>query len=221
MFPAFHFSEYYSYAYGVNRRLAEQGYAVLSVNFRSGVGYGRGFREPAGRGWRAASEYQDVVAAAKWLAARGDVDAKRLGIWGGSYGGLLTAQALARNSDLFRAGVAVHGVFDWSWPSQKPGHLNPSRFFGVGEADRETARRASPISALDGWRSPVLLLSGDEDMNVDVLETVNLAQKLRARGVDVRTVIIPGEAHSFVRHSTWRRLWSEQAAFFKEKLGTP
>ena len=219
MFPAFHFSEYYARTYAFNRRLADLGYVVLSVNYRSGVGYGRAFREAENRGWNGASEYRDVVAAGRWLAKRPDVDASRIGIWGGSYGGLLTAQALARNSDLFAAGVAVHGLFDWSWPSPRAFHLNPSDFFGVSEPTRARAFASSPLAAVDQWRSPVLLFSGDMDANVDVAETVDLAQKLRARSVDVRTVLVPGEAHGFVLNATWQRLWQELTAFFGEKLG--
>ena len=218
MFPAFHYIGYYSNDYAVNRRLAEQGFAVLAVNYRSGIGYGREFRDAPGRGWRAASEYQDVLAAARWLAGQPGVDPQRIGIWGGSYGGLLTAQALARNSDLFKAGVAIHGVYDWSWPSPVKGHLNPSWYFGVGEDDKKTATAASPIGAIAGWRSPVLLFSGDQDMNVDVVETVDLAQRLREQGVEVRTVLVPGEAHDFIRHSAWERLWTELDAFLTEKL---
>ena len=219
MFPAFHFGSYYANDYALNRRLAELGYAVVSINYRSGVGYGRAFREAPNRGWRGASEYADVLGAGRWLVARDDVDPKRIGIWGGSYGGLLTAQALARNSDLFAAGVAVHGVFDWSWPSPTAGHQNPSRLFGVGEADKPLAFRSSPLGAIEGWKSPVLLFSGDRDMNVDVLETVDLHQKLRDKGVDVRTVLLPGEAHDIIRHSGWVKLWEETRSFLGEKLG--
>ncbi len=219
MFPAFHFGSYYANDYAVNRQLAERGYAVVSINYRSGVGYGRAFREAPKRAWRGASEYADVLGAGQWLAQRDDINPKRIGIWGGSYGGLLTAQALARNSDLFAAGVAVHGVFDWSWPSPTPGHQNPSRLFGVGEADKPLAFQSSPVGAIEGWKSPVLLFSGDRDMNVDVLETVDLHQKLRDKGVDVRTVIVPGEAHDIIRHSSWVELWRETQRFFEEKLG--
>ena len=219
MFPAFHFGGYYANDFAVNRHLAELGYVVVSVNYRSGVGYGRAYREAPRRAWRGASEYNDVLGAGRWLAQRDDVDRKRIGIWGGSYGGLLTAQALARNSDLFAAGVAVHGVYDWSWPSPTPGHQNPSRLFGVGEKDRPLALASSPLGAIDGWKSPVLLFSGDRDMNVDVLETIDLHQKLRAKGVDVRTVIVPGEAHDMVRHASWLQLWDESRRFFRDKLG--
>lgn len=219
MFPAFHYRSYYANDYAMNRRLADLGYVVLSVNYRSGTGYGQAFREAPHRGWRGASEYNDVLGAGRWLAARADVDGGKIGVWGGSYGGLLTAQALARNSDIFRAGVAIHGVFDWSWPSPISGHLNPSRFFGVSEADRPLAYASSPVAHLDGWMSPVLLLSGDQDMDVDVSETVDLTQKLRDRKVDVTTVLIPGEAHSMVRHHDWVKLWEETERFFAQKLG--
>jgi dipeptidyl aminopeptidase/acylaminoacyl peptidase len=219
MFPAFHYMGYYANDYAINRRLAERGYVVVRVNYRSGTGYGRDYREAANRGWRAASEYQDVLGAGQWLAARPDVDPNRIGIWGGSYGGLLTGQALARNSDLFKAGVAVHGVFDWSWPTPREGHLNPNRAFGVDPEQKALARKNSPVGAIAGWRSPVLLFSGDQDMNVDVLETVDLARKLRDRKVDVRVVLLPGEAHDFVRQSGYARLWAEQIRFFDETLG--
>lgn len=221
MFPAFHYSGYYAKDFAVNRRLAEQGYAVLAINYRSGIGYGRAFRDAPGRGWRQASEYQDVLAAGRWLAGQKGVDPQRIGIWGGSYGGLLTAQALARNSSLFKAGVAIHGVYDWSWPSPIEGHLNPSGYFGVDASDRERARAASPVSRVEGWKSPVLLFSGDADMNVDVAETVDLAERLREQKVDVRTVLVPGEAHDFIRYSTWERFWGELKSFFAETLPAP
>jgi dipeptidyl aminopeptidase/acylaminoacyl peptidase len=218
MFPSFHYFGYYSNDYAVNRRLAEQGYEVLSINYRSGIGYGRMFRDAPGRGWRDASEYQDVLAAGRWLASQPGVDPNKIGIWGGSYGGLLTGQALARNSDLFKTGVGIHGVYDWSWPSPVKGHLSPSTFFGVDKKDRDQARANSPVGHLDTWRSPVLLIHGDADMNVDVVETVDLTQRLRERGVEVRTLIFPGEAHDFVRHAEWVKVWDALDPYFLEKL---
>lgn len=221
MFPSFHYMGYYSNDYSVNRRLAEQGYEVLAINYRSGIGYGRAFRDAPGRAWRSASEYQDVLAAGRWLASRPAVDPNKIGIWGGSYGGLLTGQALARNSDLFRTGVAIHGVYDWSWPSPVKGHLSPSTYFGVDKKDRDRARAESPMGHLDTWRSPVLLIHGDEDMNVDVVETVDLAQRLRQRGVEVRTLIFPGEAHDFIRHAEWEKVWRALDPYLLEKLPPP
>jgi dipeptidyl aminopeptidase/acylaminoacyl peptidase len=221
MFPAFHYMGYYSGDYAMNRRLAEQGYTVLAINYRSGIGYGRAFRDAPGRAWRAASEYQDVLAAGRWLATQPRVDPNRIGIWGGSYGGLLTGQALARNSDLFKAGVGIHGVYDWSWPSPIKGHLSPSTYFGVDKKDEDQARASSPVGHVDSWRSPVLLIHGDADMNVDFVETVDLAERLRERGVDVRALIFPGEAHDFIRHSAWQRLWRAMDSYLLEKLPPP
>ena len=114
MMPGFHYMYYYHNAYAENQYLASRGYVVLSVNYRLGVMYGRAFREAANTGWRGSAEYKDVVAGARYLQGLPYVDRKRIGIWGGSYGGLLTALALARNSDIFAAGVDFHGVHDWS-----------------------------------------------------------------------------------------------------------
>ena len=114
MLLGWHDLQYYDNAYAVNQYLAADGFLVLSVNYRLGVGYGREFHEPLHAGAAGAAEYQDVVAAAKFLMGRADVDSSRIGIWGGSYGGYLTAIALARNSDIFKAGVDIHGVHDWT-----------------------------------------------------------------------------------------------------------
>ena len=101
----FHYMDYYHNAYAMNQYLASRGYVVLSVNYRLGIMYGRAFREPPNSGWRGASEYKDVLAGAKLLQSQPAVDPKKIGLWGGSYGGYLTALGLARNSDLFAAGV--------------------------------------------------------------------------------------------------------------------
>ena len=95
---------------------------VLSVNYRLGTLYGRAFRQPAKAGPLGASEYQDVVAGAEYLQSLPYVDPQKIGLWGGSYGGYLTAMGLARNSDIFKAGVDNAGVHDWSAfsPGPKP-----------------------------------------------------------------------------------------------------
>src|SRR5256885_13374288 len=100
----------------------------------------------AKRGARGASEYQDVVAAAEYLRNRSDVDSKHIGLWGGSYGGYLTALGLARNSDIFAAGVDFHGVHDWS--VNVAGLRVPT---DTGERVR-IARESSPISAVGKWK---------------------------------------------------------------------
>src|SRR5919109_422406 len=108
MLLGWHYMYYYSNSYAMNQYLASRGYIVLALNYRSGIGYGRAFREAPGRAGRGATEYQDVVAAGKFLQARPDVDPKRIGLWGGSYGGYLTALGLGRHFDLFAAGGRFH-----------------------------------------------------------------------------------------------------------------
>src|SRR6185295_11337828 len=114
MLLGYHYMDFYHFAYAVNQWLTTQGYVVMSVNYRSGIGYGKSFRTAPKSGGRGNAEYQDVLAGGKYLQSRPDVDPARVGIWGLSYGGVLTAQALARNSDLFKVGVERAGVHLWS-----------------------------------------------------------------------------------------------------------
>ena len=105
MLLGYHYMHFYHVAYAVNQWLASRGYIVMSVNYRSGIGYGKSFRTAPNTGGRGNAEYQDVLAGGKYLQSRPDVDPNRVGIWGLSYGGVLTAQALARNSDVFKVGA--------------------------------------------------------------------------------------------------------------------
>jgi dipeptidyl aminopeptidase/acylaminoacyl peptidase len=204
MLLGWHYLYYYHNSYAMNQHLASRGYMVLSVNYRSGIGYGRAFRLAQHRGARGASEYQDVVAGAKYLRSRDDVDSKRIGLWGGSYGGYLTALGLARDSDIFRAGVDFHGVHDWS--VSVAGLRVPT-----DTAERiRVAHESSPISAVDKWKSPVLLIHGDDDRNVEFAQTVNLVRLLRKNGVEFEQIIWPDEIHDLLRHQNW--VWSFSAA---------
>jgi len=199
MLLGFHPSGYYSNAYVMNQHLAAQGYHVLVVNYRGGTGYGRAFREAPETGREGASEYRDILAAGRWLAARGDVDPGRIGIWGGSWGGYLAALALARDSDLFAAGVDLHGVHSMLRPV--PNSLSPA----AQERARQLQWDSSPLGAIDSWRSPVLLIHGDDDRNVDFSQSLVLARELSARGVPYRELVFPNERHSFFRHESWLR----------------
>ncbi len=212
MLLGWHYLYYYHNSYAMNQYLASRGYMVLSVNYRSGIGYGRGFRMAQHRGARGAAEYQDVVAGAKYLREREDVDKKRVGLWGGSYGGYLTALGLARNSDIFAAGVDFHGVHDWS---QRVAGLP----LPVEAPDRaRLARESSPISSVDKWKSPVLLIHGDDDRNVEFAQTVSLVRRLRANGVYFEQLIFPDEIHDFLRHQDWVHAYHASADFFDKHL---
>jgi len=214
MMPGFHYMYYYHNAYAENQYLASLGYVVLSVNYRLGVMYGRAFRDPPNAGWRGSSEYKDVLAGAKYLQALPYVDRKRIGIWGGSYGGLLTALALARNSDVFAAGVDFHGVHDWS-------ALIGSRF-GEDAPDYKEAQKlafdSSPVASVAGWKSPVLLIHGDDDRNVPFAQTVDLAQRLRRQNVEFEQLIFPDEIHDLLLWKSWVQGYKATAEFFNRKL---
>ncbi|MCA1593439.1 MAG: prolyl oligopeptidase family serine peptidase [Acidobacteria bacterium] len=213
MLLGWHYMYYYHNSYGFNQYLASRGYAVLSVNYRSGIGYGRAFRMAQKRGARGASEYQDIVAAAKYLRGRDDVDAKRIGLWGGSYGGYLTALGLARDSDLFAAGVDMHGVHDWSQRISGASWIDYSN-----QEAQKIAREASPISSVQKWRSPVLLIHGDDDRNVAFNQTVDLARRLRDQNVEFEQLVFPDEVHDFLLHRHWLAAYRAAADFFDRHL---
>ena len=213
MLLAWHYLSYYHNTYAMNQYLASRGYVVLSVNYRSGTGYGLNFREALNYGATGASEFQDVMGAGLYMKNRPDVDPKRIGIYGGSYGGYLTAHALARASDLFAAGVDIHGVHDWNVgirtfiPSYNPGAEIERRNF-----------QASPLNYIKGWKSPVLLIHGDDDRNVSFAETVTLAEALRKQGVTFESLVIPDEVHGFLRYDSWLRVFQASADFFDRHL---
>ena len=212
MLPAFNPMHYYSNAYVRNQQFAALGYTVLSVNYRSGTNYGRAFREAPETGRNGASEYRDVLAGARWLAKQPDVDPKRLGIWGGSWGGYLTALALARNSDLFAAGADFHGVHTLVRPGDAS--LSP-------DADvkaRALQWQSSPIGSIDRWRSPVLIVHGDDDKNVDHDQSLLLARELTARGVPFEELSLPNERHEFFRYGDWLASYRATEAFFARTL---
>jgi dipeptidyl aminopeptidase/acylaminoacyl peptidase len=206
---------YYHNAYAMNQYLASRGYVVLSVNYRLGIMYGRAFREAANASWRGAAEYKDVLAGAKFLQSQPTVDPKKIGLWGGSYGGYLTALGLARNSDLFAAGVDLHGVHDWSvflphWEN-RPGAPDQK------EAEK-LAFESSPDAAVLSWKSPVLLIHGDDDRNVPFGQTVDLVQRLREQHVVFEELIFPDEIHAFLLWKNWVKAYTATADFFDRTL---
>ena len=215
MLLGWHYMYYYSNAYAMNQFLASRGFVVLAVNYRSGIGYGLNFREALDYGATGGSEYNDVQGAGLFLRARADVDPARIGAWGGSYGGYLTALALARSSDIFAAGVDMHGVHDWNleWETFVPGW----RILKDQEA-RRTAFLSSPMAYESTWKSPVLLIQGDDDRNVAFSQTVQLAEDLRKQGVDVEQLVFPDEVHDFLLHRNWLAAYTASFDFLSRKL---
>ncbi|MDQ3070663.1 MAG: prolyl oligopeptidase family serine peptidase [Acidobacteriota bacterium] len=202
MLLGYHYRHFYHMAYAFDQYLVDQGYVVLSVNYRSGVGYGRSFRNAPNRGGQGNSEYGDVLAAGKYLQGRADVDPNRIGIWGLSYGGVLTAQALARNSDIFKVGVDLAGVHLWG------SSLDPE----------SVSYKSSVVGAIDGWKSPVLLLHGDDDRNVAFQQTTGLVQLLRATNVHYELIVFPDDVHDSLIHSRWVYTFERSAEFLNRYL---
>lgn len=221
MLPGFHPSNYYSNTYVMNQYLAAQGYAVLAVNYRSGTGFGEAFRDAPGIGREGGAEYRDILAAGRWLAARRDVDPDHIGIWGGSWGGYLTALALARDSELFKVGVDLNGVHSLLRPV--PDSLSPDAQLKA----RQLQWQASPMASINRWRSPVLLIHGDDDRNVSFSQSLLLARELKARRIPFEELVFPNERHDFFRHAHWLQSLEMAARFLAEGLrpgggsGTP
>jgi dipeptidyl aminopeptidase/acylaminoacyl peptidase len=198
--------------YAENQYLASRGYVVLSVNYRGGTGYGLNFRVPAKFGPSGASEFNDIIGAANYLKTRPDVDGKRLGVWGGSYGGYMTALALARASDVFAAGVDYAGVHDWS------GVLKVYAAAGAKATSDSVAFASSPLSSIKRWRSPVLVIQADDDHNVPFDQSVQLTRALREHKVPYELIVIPNEIHDLLLHRSWLTYFHAQADFLDKYL---
>jgi dipeptidyl aminopeptidase/acylaminoacyl peptidase len=202
----------YAYMYAENQYFASRGYVVLSVNYRGGTGYGLDFRVPANFGPSGASEFNDILGAANFLRARPDVDSKRLGVWGGSYGGYMTALALARASDVFAAGVDYAGVHDWS------GVLKVYAAAGAQAASDSIAFASSPLASIKRWRSPVLVIQADDDHNVPFEQSVLLTKALREQQVPYELIVIPNEIHDLLLHRSWLTYFHAQSDFLDRYL---
>jgi dipeptidyl aminopeptidase/acylaminoacyl peptidase len=211
MLLGWHYMDYYNNSYAMNQYLASLGYIVLSVNYRSGIGYGLDFREALNYGATGASEFNDVLGAGLYLRSRPDVDPKRIGLWGGSYGGYLTALGLARASDLFAVGVDFHGVHDWSAELTSDG-------LTLDAATARVAFESSPLASVRTWRSPVLLIHGDDDRNVPFHQTVALVEALRKQGVEFQELIFPDEIHGFLTEKRWIQAYHATADFLGKHL---
>lgn len=198
MLPAYHYMQFYHWAYAVNQWLTSQGYIVMSINYRGGIGYGRSFRQAPNTNARGNAEYQDVLAGARYLQSRADVDSTRMGIWGLSYGGLLTSEALARNSDIFRAGADLAGV----------------HFYSSSLDSTSVSFESSAAAHVSTWKSPVFLEQGDDDRNVDFSQMIGLVQLLRANHVYYELTVNPDEVHELLTHSKWVNVFGDMGDFF-------
>ena len=201
----------YSWIYAFNQYLVAEGYIVLSVNYRGGTGYGLDYREADSFGPGGGSELNDIVGAITYLRGRQDVDSHRLGIWGASYGGLMTALGLARASDALAAGVDYAGIYNWSTFLSSVGEP-----IDGGDANRR-AVESSPIATIDQWHSPVLLGQADDDRDVPH-QTTELIEDLRSHNIDHDVIMIPNEIHDMARYSSWMMLFNAADVYFDRHL---
>ena len=202
----------YNWMYGLNQRLASEGYIVISVNYRGGIGYGLDYREARNFGPDGGSEVNDILGTVSYLQGRKDVDARKLGIWGGSYGGLMTALGLARASKDIAVGVDYAGVYNWD---------SMLASVGVPVEPGEATRRgfdSSPIATIDQWHSPVLVVQADDDRNVPLQQSVELIEDLRLHHVDHDEIMIPNEIHDLAHYSNWIALFKATDAYLNRHL---
>jgi dipeptidyl aminopeptidase/acylaminoacyl peptidase len=215
MLLGFHYSQYYSNAYALNQYFASKGYIVLSLNYRSGIGYGLDFREALNYGATGASEVKDLIAAGMYLQKRADVDPKKIALWGGSYGGYLTAHGLSQAPNLFATGVDIHGVHNWN--DEIPTFAAWYDYAKFPEIAKK-ALQSSPVYYIKNWKAPVLLIHGDDDRNVPFSESVNVAEILRKQGVHVEQLIFPDEVHFFLLHQNWVKAYDATFEFINREL---
>jgi dipeptidyl aminopeptidase/acylaminoacyl peptidase len=212
----------YANDYGANQYLASRGFVVLSVDYRLSVGYGQDFQFADFTGARGATEYRDILAAGKYLQSRPDVDPARIGVWGASLGGYLTALALGRNSDVFAAGVDVHGVEDRLPAVNTTQMAHALVGDGITEADLKKALQvqfeSSPISSVPTWKSPVLFIHGDDDRTVEFHQTVDMTRRLLDKGVKVEELVLPDDVHDALLWRNWKKSINAMAAYFEKTL---
>ncbi|WP_432708139.1 prolyl oligopeptidase family serine peptidase [Pedobacter sp.] len=219
MLLGWNYSEYYANAYAMNQYLASQGFNVLSVNYRMGIGYGHAFQHAKNTGTTGAAEYQDIKEAAIWLSKQTDVDANRIGVYGGSYGGYLTNMALARDSKLFAAGVSIHGLGDRTI-ERNNSILYPDRFEKAPDSQEaaKVAWTSSPAADLATWTSPVMLIHGDDDRNVEFGQSIDLYRRLTDKGIEVETLVIVDDTHHWMKYDNVMKVNQATADFFFKKL---
>jgi dipeptidyl aminopeptidase/acylaminoacyl peptidase len=215
MLEGFNYGLYYSNADAMQQYFASKGFIALTLNYRSGIGYGIHFREAENYGATGASEVSDVMAAADYLASRSDVNKSQIIPWGGSYGGYLTAHALSQAPGKFLAGVDIHGVHNWN-----PVITNFNPWYQAEKFPEaaELAFKSSPLYHVANWKEPVLLITGDDDRNVPVSESVELLEILRKQGVEVEQLVFPDEVHSFLLHQNWVKAYEATFDFIKRQI---
>ncbi len=208
-----YWSSYYR-EYMFHNLLASRGYVVLDPDYRASSGYGRDWRTAIYR-FMGGKDLEDVVDGAKYLVASEKVDPKRIGVYGGSYGGFITLMAMFTTPDVFRAGAALRPVTDWAHYN----HGYTSNILNVPQSDLEAYRKSSPIYHAAGLKGALLIAHGMVDTNVHFQDSVRLAQRLiELRKENWELAVYPVENHGFVEETSWADEYKRILKLFEEHL---
>ncbi|ADB38865.1 prolyl oligopeptidase family serine peptidase [Spirosoma linguale] len=200
--------------YMFHNLLADKGYTVLDIDYRASAGYGRDWRTGIYR-YMGGKDLEDHVDAAKWLVQTQGVDAKRIGIYGGSYGGFITLMAMFTTPDVFKAGAALRPVTDWAAYN----HPYTANILNEPQTDSLAYRRSSPINFAEGLKGHLLICHGMVDVNVHFQDAVRLAQRLiELKKENWELAPYPVEDHGFVEPTSWMDEYKRILKLFDERL---
>jgi dipeptidyl aminopeptidase/acylaminoacyl peptidase len=207
-------STYYR-EYMFHHLLAQRGYTVLDIDYRGSAGYGRDWRTAIYR-HMGGLDLTDQVDGSRYLQQNFGIDAERIGIYGGSYGGFITLMALFTEAESFGAGAALRSVTDWAHYN----HGYTGRILNLPQDDTLAYRRSSPIYFADGLEDPLLIAHGMVDTNVHFSDVVRLAQRLIELGkTDWEMAVYPVENHAFVEPSSWTDEYRRILELFDRHIG--
>lgn len=217
-YDGWHVERNYAVYYSFHQYLLQRGYIVIAPDYRGSIGYGRAWRQGvfADVGGK---DYEDAALGARYLKSLAYVDGERIGVWGLSYGGFFTLQALTMAPREFRCGVNVAGVADYAMYYEDP--WKGAWTYGRLRAPEDNPKAyavASPLSRMDRLERPLLILHGTSDVNVPYLHSVRLADTLLKLGKAYDFVTYPGEFHYFTREHVLRDAWRRVERFFDQHL---
>jgi dipeptidyl aminopeptidase/acylaminoacyl peptidase len=222
-----HGGPWYRDSWGYNPEvqfLANRGYAVLQVNFRGSTGYGRKFWEASFKQWGKAMQ-DDITDGVKWLIKEGIADPKRIGIYGGSYGGYATLAGLTFTPDLYAAGVDYVGVSNiFTFIKAFPPYWKPFlemvyEMVGHPEKDKDLLTAASPVFHSKNIKVPLLIAQGANDPRVNKAESAQMVEALKARGIEVPYIVKANEGHGFSNEENRFEFYRAMEEFLGKHLG--
>jgi dipeptidyl aminopeptidase/acylaminoacyl peptidase len=200
--------------YMFHNLLASRGYVVLDVDYRASSGYGRDWRTAIYR-HMGGKDLDDIVDGAKYIVSAEQVNPKRIGVYGGSYGGFITLMAMFTAPDVFAAGAALRPVTDWAHYN----HGYTSDILNVPQKDAEAYRQSSPIYFAQGLKGALLICHGMVDTNVLFQDSVRLVERLiELRKDNWQFAVFPVENHGFERATSWADEYKRILKLFEDNL---